>query len=266
MNFSGTDTVQRPEKGEDGGDGRNGIQVIARAAAVLRALENQRAGLSLGQIAKIVNLPRSTVQRIVNALETEELVSTKEPGGGVRLGMMLTRLAASAHRDITALAHPLMEQLARRVRETVDLSVLRGSSMLFVDQIQSDRRLRTVSAIGAAFPLYCTANGKAVLATLSDTEVERLVGNRWEALTPHTHTSLASLFADLAKVRETGFAYDLEEHTEGISAIGVAIHGPDGSRSALSLGVPSVRFDRQLDLLRQEISRCRDTIESAIHL
>ena len=71
------------------------VQVIARAATILRALEDENAGLSLGQIAQRVNLARSTVQRIVAALETEKLVIAATPNGRVRLGPTILRLAAS---------------------------------------------------------------------------------------------------------------------------------------------------------------------------
>src|SRR3972149_1459395 len=74
------------------------VQVIARAATILRALEEENASLSLGQIAQRVNLARSTVQRIVSALETEKLVIAATPNGRVRLGPTILRLAASVRR------------------------------------------------------------------------------------------------------------------------------------------------------------------------
>src|SRR3954453_6750523 len=85
---------------------RGGIQVIARAAAILRALEDEPAGLSLGQIARRVALARSTVQRIVAALAAEKLVMSASPSGRVRLGPTIQRLAAAARTDFVALARP----------------------------------------------------------------------------------------------------------------------------------------------------------------
>src|SRR5689334_12557813 len=78
------------------------VQVIARAAAILRALEDEAAGLSLGQIAQRVNLARSTVQRIVAALEAEKFLIAASPNGRVRLGPTILRLAASARTDFVA--------------------------------------------------------------------------------------------------------------------------------------------------------------------
>ena len=144
------------------------VQVIARAATILRALEEENAGLSLGQIAQRVNLARSTVQRIVAALETEKLVIAATPNGRVRLGPTILRLAASVRSDFIALARPFLERLSKELHETVDLSTVKKDHLVFIDQVIGSQRLRTVSAVGETFPLYCTANGKAYLAQLAD--------------------------------------------------------------------------------------------------
>src|ERR1700688_1979974 len=93
------------------------VQVIARAAAILRALEDEAAGLSLGQIAQRVNLPRSTVQRIVAALEAEKFLIAASPTGRVRLGPTILRLAASARTDVAAVAPPSLTQLFHRRKD-----------------------------------------------------------------------------------------------------------------------------------------------------
>ena len=194
------------------------VQVIARAATILRALEEENAGLSLGQIAQRVNLARSTVQRIVAALETEKLVIAATPNGRVRLGPAILRLAASVRSDFVTLARPLLERLSEELHETVDLSTIKKDHLIFIDQVIGSQRLRAVSAVGDTFPLYCTANGKAYLAQLSDDAIEALVGRTYEARTPKTFTRLDTLLSDLKSARRNGVAYDREEHTLGICA------------------------------------------------
>jgi len=124
------------------------VQVIARAATILRALEDENAGLSLGQIAQRVNLARSTVQRIVAALETEKLVIAATPNGRVRLGPTILRLAASVRSDFIALARPYLERLSDELHETVDLSTVKKDHLVFIDQVIGSQRLRTASAVG----------------------------------------------------------------------------------------------------------------------
>ncbi len=218
------------------------VQVIARAATILRALEEENTGLSLGQIAQRVNLARSTVQRIVSALEMEKLVIAATPNGRVRLGPAILRLAASVRSDFLAMARPFLERLSQELEETVDLATVKKDQLIFIDQVIGSQRLRTVSAVGESFPLYCTANGKAYLAQLSDTAVEALIGRAYPARTSQTRTRIDTLLSDLRAARQSGIAFDREEHTAGICAAGVAFHDPLGNAVALSVPVPSQRF------------------------
>ena len=147
---------------------KQSVQVISRAISVLRALEGEPAGLSLGQIGERVGLARSTVQRIVEALRGEQFVISASPTSGVRLGPALIRLAASASVEFDHITRPIIATLSQTLGETVDVSVLKGSMAVFTDQIQGSHRLRAVSAVGESFPLHCTANGKALLSVLRD--------------------------------------------------------------------------------------------------
>jgi DNA-binding IclR family transcriptional regulator len=128
------------------------VQVIARAATILRALEDENTGLSLGQIAQRVSLARSTVQRIVSALETEKLVIAATPNGRVRLGPAILRLASSVRSDFLAMARPFLERLSQELEETVDLATVKKDQLIFIDQVIGSQRLRTVSAVGESFP------------------------------------------------------------------------------------------------------------------
>src|SRR5665213_439942 len=124
------------------------VQVIARAAAILRALENENAGLSLGQIAQRVDLARSTVQRIIAALEVEKLVIAASPNGKMRLGPTILRLAASVRTNFASLARPFLVALSKELGETVDLSTIKKDQVVFIDQVTGPHRLQTVSVVG----------------------------------------------------------------------------------------------------------------------
>ena len=241
------------------------IQVITRAANVLRALEGEANGLTLGQIAQRVGLARSTVQRIVDALREEQFVIAASPTAGVRLGPALIRLAASASVNFDQVTRPIMTELSQAVGETVDLSVLKGNSAVFTDQVQGRHRLRTVSAVGESFPLYCTANGKALLSVLADEQVERLIAGPLLRLTPNTVTKRADLLRAIETSRRTGIAVDDEEHTEGISALGTGFIDPLGRAVALSVPVPTTRFKRLRSGLAEQLLAARDRIMRALH-
>jgi len=241
---------------------KNQVQVIARAATILRALEDENGGLSLGQIAQRVNLARSTVQRIVAALECEKLVIAATPNGRVRLGPAILRLAASVRSDFTALARPFLEQLSEELHETVDLSTVKKDHLVFIDQVVGSHRLRTVSAVGETFPLHCTANGKAYLAQLSDAAIEKLIGREYEARTPKSLVTLETLLKDLAAARRTGVAFDREEHTLGICAAGVSLRDPLGNAVAISVPVPSLRFEELETAIAQRLTATKRAMET----
>lgn len=234
---------------------RQGIQVIARAAAVLRALKETPGGLSLGQIAERVGLPRSTVQRIVQALQEERLLITSGTAGGVRLGPELHALARAARYNIVDQLRPFLREVMEETGETVDLSVLRGGRMIFLDQVQGTHRLRAVSSVGEVFPITSTANGRACLALLSDGEARAMAESEWQRLgQPPDWPRLAKA---LNIARASGFAEDHDDHTEGISALGFAFTDVVGDLHSVSVPIPSPRFDQQKATVMAALQRLR---------
>lgn len=249
----------RPAAASDDG-GKHSIQVIRRAVDILRALEGEPEGLSLSQIALRVGLARSTVQRIVDALRAEQFLIAASPTAGVRLGPALIRLAASASVEFDQITRPIMADLSQAIGETVDLSVLKGQSAVFTDQIQGRHRLRAVSAIGESFPLHCTANGKALLSVLSGEKLNRLLKGPLARMTPNTITKPVDLLKEIEACRRTGIAVDNEEHTEGISALGTGFMDPMGRAIALSIPVPTTRFKRTHQALAAHLLAAREQI------
>lgn len=219
-----------------------GVQVIARAADILRTLKGHSEGLSLAQIAKEVGLARSTVHRIVNALETEQFVTAAASTGRIRLGLGLAPLAAWVNSELRYQLHPFLEALSKAVNETVDLAVLDENQVFFVDQVAVPHRLQAASAVGAIFPLHCTANGKALLAELPLEQIERLIPASLQVFTPHTISTRERLLEELKQIQIEHIAYDREEHTEGICAVGATIRDAMGSLAAITIPVPSIRF------------------------
>ncbi|AXI46730.1 IclR family transcriptional regulator [Sulfitobacter sp. SK012] len=220
---------------------RSGIQVIARAADVLRALKLDQSGLSLGQISDIVALPRSTVQRIVGALQAERLVIADPSGRGFRLGPEVSALAEATRYNIVETCRLLLMELTQDTGETADLSVMRGAGMIFLDQVPGTHRLRTVSSVGEVFPLTTTANGKACLAMLEPAKAEQLIKDEWDRR--GMEGDLVRFMGTLGLVRDIGLAFDLDQHTPGISAIGFAFRDYAGDVHAISVPVPTTRFE-----------------------
>jgi DNA-binding IclR family transcriptional regulator len=238
---------------------KDGIQVIARAAAVLRALKDSQTGLSLGQIADRVALPRSTVQRIVAALIDERLlVATR--AAGVRLGPELQALAEAARTNTVDLCRPHLTALMAATGETVDLSALRGGQMVFLDQVQGSHRLRAVSSVGEHFPLTTTANGRAALSVLPEDAAVSLAQAEWG----QGSGNLPVLLARIALARKLGFAEDNDDHTEGISAIGIAFRDFGGEVFAISLPIPTSRFAERRALVTAALLAVKADLEGTL--
>jgi len=239
---------------------RSGIQVISRAVAILRVLKETQSGMSLGKIAEQVSLPRSTVQRITSALAEEKLVITDANGGGLRLGPELSALAGAAQYNIVEHCRLLLTELTQKTGETTDLAVMRGIGMVFLDQVPGTHRLTTVSQVGEVFPLTTTANGKACLAHLPEDEAIKLITNEWTR--NGIQSDLAVLMDELEEVRAKGLAYDLDEHSRGVSAIGFAFTDWSGELHAISVPVPSSRFAKQQSVIEKALLETSANIQS----
>jgi IclR family acetate operon transcriptional repressor len=231
-----------------------GIQVIARAASVLRSLGGDTA--TLASLAKRTNLPRSTVQRIVEALAQERWVETAE--GGVRLGWGLKELGDCVASSIVSQLRTPLETLFQSTRETIDLSVLQGREIRFLERFVSDQEVRVVPIFDRPFTPHAMANGKAILACHRAEEVERLLPATLDRLTSRTLTTRAALAAELDQVRASGIAFDREEHADGVCALAVALSVPGMRAYALSVVVPAFRFEASLPALQQALLTCRE--------
>jgi DNA-binding IclR family transcriptional regulator len=237
---------------------RNGIQVVARVADILRAVARAPDGLSLSELALAVSMPKSTVHRLVSALESEEFV-TPARAGKIHLGRGIASLGAATRDGLRDQIRPYLLRLHQELEETVDLSVQEGSSARFIDHIPAPHRLRAVSAVGAVFPLHCTANGKALLAAMPEEQITAVLPARLPALTPNTIRSRKELWDELDRVQAERVAYDREEHTLGICAVGAVVNDPYGTVAAISVPVPAQRFvGNESELARVLLEVCAE--------
>ncbi|MCV7093438.1 IclR family transcriptional regulator [Mycobacterium interjectum] len=224
-----------------------GIQVLRRAAAALDEIGAEPGRLRLVDLGERLGLAKSTARRLLVGL-VEVGLAQVDAQGRFSLGERLLGYGRADGAQIATIFRPTIERVARATDdETVDLSVLRGQRMWFVDQIESSHRLRAVSAVGVRFPLESTANGKAALAALDMAEAEA-------ALARFGPEVADPLRAEVAEIRRTGIAFDRDEHTRGISAAAIARRAVGDNVVAISVPAPTERFrekeGRIIDALR----------------
>jgi len=236
---------------------------------MLRALSVEPDGLTPIELADRVGLPRSTAYRIVGTLTSEGLMRVS-PGGKLSIGAGLIGIATAGRRDLRHEASPYLERLSHELHETVELVVLDGGEALFTNQFVSSRSLRVVAEVGDRFPLYCTACGKALLAELPRAEALRLIPRKLKPLTPHTNVNREHLLRELDLVRTGGVAYDHQEHTIGISAVGTAVRDAAGSvMHNIAEGFDSgtrAEFIRFLEIARRSVYEVLTALEIAQRL
>ena len=221
----------------------SGIQVIARAAAILRELQANPNGLSLGEIANAVDLPRSTVQRIVSALANERLTMSASPTSGVRLGPALLGLAAATRFPIAELARPTLEALAQDTGESAVLTIFDQNAVSVIDQISASHRLASVLEVGISLPWHCSASGKAMLASLDPAQLRTLQRQKnLQSYTENTLTTWEALLTEMESIRSAGVAFDREEHTLGVVSSAVSLRPLDGMIAAIAITAPRQRF------------------------
>jgi DNA-binding IclR family transcriptional regulator len=152
--------------------------------------------------------------------------------------------------DLVRTARPVMEDLADRTHETVNMGVLSGDDVIYIDQASGARSIVSVSWVGRRTPLHCTAAGKVLLAFAPAGERERLLALPLTAETSRTIVSVATLRAQLDQVRKHGYAQTLEELEDGLNAVAAPVRQADGQIiAALSVSGPAFRV-RAIDLPR----------------
>ncbi len=250
------------EGAERRGDG--GIQVIARTGSIMRALSAHPLGLSLGGIASEVKLPRSTVQRIIYALEKENMVERGDSSDSFRIGPALSQMLYQTQADVVSVLRPHLERLSLQHRETVCLSRLNGWQIEVLEQFVGDQPLRIVIPMGMPVPFIICADVKALLARMSDEQIEE-----WIEEAPQPKATKGKLRRrlkdDIAHIRHSGIACDIDDPFEGCAGIACAISTFRGAY-AITLLVPSSRMPQKQDALIAALKETRDTVERLVGL
>ena len=197
-------------------------------ALVLLALFSERRRLSVGAIAKELSVAPSTASRLVAMLEHHGYVG----------------LAAVRELDIRPQTRPYLEALSAETGETIQMGILQGQYVIFLDCVEGHHNLRVGSRVGSLLPAHSLSSGKVLLAELPPDDFALLYPrDRLEQLTPQTIASTAKLGRALIDVRKRGYAASFSESEPGISTVAVSIRDIAGrTRCAISLAAPDTRL------------------------
>jgi IclR family acetate operon transcriptional repressor len=229
----------------------HGAQAIRRAMAVLRVVAAAPEGVTAALAARRVALARTTVVRLLKALETEGLVMTDPASGRDLIGAGTLELAGRylSRQDVRRVALPFLWQLAEQTRETVNLAIQDDLHSVCIEQIESPHAVRVVNWIGRQLPVHATATGKAWLAFQPTAVVDDVLrrsldtSGRLPRFTAQTITDPDALRRHIGEVRRRGFATTGEELETWLNAVAAPVFGHDDQVAAsLVVSGPSFRL------------------------
>ncbi|MCR6499241.1 IclR family transcriptional regulator [Shinella sp. CPCC 101442] len=219
---------------ESDADGEGSTGTLGKAIGILETVALADRPMRFTDVLTVSGQPRGTLHRQLSHLVQEGLLELR-PDHAYVPGLRLLKLASAswARNEFRAVAAPFLEALHRETGETVHLGVLRGREIIYLDKVESRQAVRMNSQIGNASPAFCTGVGKAALSTLDGAALEKILAEtEFRRFTPHTIPDRSSLMAELDRIRQSGIAFDREEHEPGIRCVAAPVF--DAGRSLVA--------------------------------
>ena len=240
------------------------VRAVERALDILLCFNHDELALSLTQIADRVGMNKSTVHRLLGTLESKHFIHRSKTTGLYHLSFRFVEMASLVFEDVDLRrwAQPYLQGLAAECGETVDLAVLDGAYVIYLQVVESPQRVKLAVAVGQRLPAFCTASGKAFLAYLPDEQVTKILSGGLTQYTENTPVSLADIYEGLRLTRERGFAISEQEYEKDINAVAAPILDADGSPVAvIAIAGPSYRLPRErMVMLGHSIRATTDVI------
>jgi len=220
---------------------------LQKAMHILFYMGQHSPEMRIAEIASGLRLNKTTVYRLLSALERLDLVQRDPENERYRLGLKLHELGTKAvrARTLQSESRRYLREMAQVCNEAVSLAVPGAGGVVCLERFDSPRTMITVrTPVGALFPAHCSAAGKAVLAYLSEEDVDAiLLKHRLTRYTDHTHTRTAELKNDLRRVRQRGYALDEQELEYGLNGVAAPVISQDARViGAVGIAGPTQRF------------------------
>jgi len=223
-----------------------GNHAVLKALDILDLLAQTKAPLPLKEIARRLEQPESSAHRLLASLTAKGYVQQRDPNGPYSLGWKVVLLARALQPELrlTQELRPCLEDLVRQLKHTVNLGVLNGARVLYLDCLVPDQSMSLYTPPGLSVPAHATALGKCLLAHLPAGEREAAVERLDLApSTPTTITDRAELLRALEEIRERGYAVDASEFVRGVTCVAVPVKDLSGRAvAAISTTARSVEL------------------------
>jgi DNA-binding IclR family transcriptional regulator len=221
----------------------NTIQSVDRAIEILRCFEkNEELGVT--EIGKMVDLHKSTAFNLISTLEKAGLLAKDMDSSKYKLGIELFRLGTLVNSNLREMCRPYLEKLVAEYSETVNLVARSDDMAIYLEKIESPHSMRISTNEGSKLPLYTTAVGKSMMATLPDEEVLKIISQiEFSKFTVNTITGCEELMAQIRSIRDKGYAEDIQEYEMGLTCVAASIRNHTGVAGyAISVSGPHSRM------------------------
>ena len=243
-------------------DAKNQINSVAKALSVLEIIGKSEKELTLTEIARILDMHKSTVFRLLSTLENNGFITRDNISGKYKLGLKILQLAGELleNIDLRKIARPVLERLVEDCNETVHLVVLDKNYIIYIDKVESCNTIRLYSRIGVQGFAHSTSAGKVMLAFLPERRLKNLILEaELPKRTPNTIIDYEVLMEHLAMVRKKGYAVDDIENEAGVRCVAAPVRNHLGQVvAAVSIAGPSER----MTIDRIENSLCHKVMEA----
>ena len=259
-----TDASPAESKAEPGG-----TQAIDRALSVLFAFTPEQPTQRVPDLTRLLDLNKSTVYRLLQALGAVDLVRRDEESGAYRLGPAVLDLASCflSTIDLGVEARPILQAFAIEHGESVNMAVIDGTDAVRVDNVRGSKMPQLVSSLGLRIPIYCSAAGKALVFDHTDEQLHALLRrSNLQQLTEHTIVDADSFVQRLHRERKQGWALNDEESEIGMRVIGVPIRDhANVIVAAVSVSAPTFRLsNKAIPALAQAVCQMAAKISAAL--
>lgn len=243
------------------------VESVARAIQIVEALAQSPAGLS--ETARRVDLPKSTVARLLTTLEELDAVERDEDGRLYRLGPVLKRLssAAGGPAQLTAFARPYLDELTAVTGEAAGIAIPDGFKVHYVDQTEAEHPVQVRDWTGELIPMHVVPSGLVIMAHWPEQQTSRYLSRELERLTANSVTDPDEIRQRLAAVRLEGYAWVYEEFVEGINSVASAVLERNGLiTAALHVHGPAYRFpgDENPDRIGEAVAEAAYKLSAAL--
>ena len=242
-------------------------RIVEKIGAILALFSFSRSEWGVGEIATALEIPKSTISEILTSLTRQGMLE-RTSRGRYRLGWRCFELhqVLLASNPLVSESRSEMQSLIDRYGESSHLMVLDKFEAVIVERLHAAGTLALPGArVGLRVPAHCSACGKILLASNAWVDVERWFQGEIPARTVASIQDLDALRGELQTVRTRGLAYDRDESVIGLSCIAAPVRNDAGKVvAAVSIAVPSHRFDEELRVFEQRIQTTAERISGRL--